>query len=146
MDGVWWTKFGAATMDFSHQEKMHPSDTIFKNVVAHKRWDAEAMSRPAPSTSTEHLSSQIRHPAPAKEALAPAKASPDLERKFWAHEVTSRQSTLRMAEKRQRRIDSWAGDAPIRMPPADAACQEFLNTSECCSHLQPALAQLKPAT
>mmetsp|Transcript_77535 Transcript_77535/g.185964 ORF Transcript_77535/g.185964 Transcript_77535/m.185964 type:complete len:268 (+) Transcript_77535:36-839(+) len=120
MDGVWWTKFGAATMDFSHQEKMHPSDTIFKNVVAHKRWDAEAMSRPAPSTSTEHLSSLIRHPAPAKEALAPAKASPDLERKFWAHEVTSRQSTLRMAEKRQRRIDSWAGDAPIRMPPADS--------------------------
>ncbi|CAE7455153.1 unnamed protein product [Symbiodinium pilosum] len=117
MDGVWWTKFGAASMDFSHQERMHPSDTIFKNVVAHKRWDAEAMSRPAPLASRELRATQIRHPAPATEALAPTKASPDLERKFWAHAVTSRQSAIRLAEKRQRRIDVWAGEAPIRLAP-----------------------------
>ncbi|CAE7726450.1 unnamed protein product, partial [Symbiodinium necroappetens] len=90
------------------------------------------------------LSALLR--APGSSQGSPRTCKGFVKGRFWAHEVTSRQSTLRMAEKRQRRIDSWAGDAPIRMPPADAACQEFLNTSECCSHLQPALAQLKPAT
>jgi len=112
-------------MDFSHQEKMHPSDTIFKNLVADKRWDPEAMSRPPPLP--EPRAPQHRHPAPAKEALAPAKAAVDLERKFWAHEVTLRQSALRIAEKRQRRIDSWTGEAPIRLAPE--ARREWSETS-----------------
>lgn len=121
--GVWWTKYGAASMDFSAQEKTHPSDTIFKNVVERKTWDPAAMSRlPAPRLKP---AAQMRHPAPAKEAMAPPKGPPDLEKKHWAHEVTQRQGALRRAEMRQRRMDGWISDAPIRQVPSSSKLTEM---------------------
>ncbi|CAK9002605.1 unnamed protein product [Durusdinium trenchii] len=121
--GVWWTKFGVASMDFSAQEKTHPSDTIFKNVVERKTWDPAAMSRAPPARLKP--APQMRHPAPAKEAMAPPKAPPDLEKKHWAHEVTQRQGALWQAEMRQRRIDSWAFEAPIRQVPSTSKLTEM---------------------
>lgn len=122
-DGVWWTKFGAATMDFSAQEKTHPSDTIFKNVVERKTWDPAAMSR-VPAARLKPAA-QMRHPAPSKEAMAPPKGPPDLEKKHWAHEVTERQGALRRAEMRQRRMDSWVTEAPIRQLPSTSKLTEM---------------------
>ncbi|CAJ1351381.1 unnamed protein product [Effrenium voratum] len=113
-EGVWWTKYGAASMDFSAQERTHPSDTIFKNVVAPKAWDPEAMRRVPPARLKP--AAQRRHPAPSKEALLP-QGPPDWERKLQAHALTTRQGALRRLEMRQRRIDTWAGEAPIRQCP-----------------------------
>lgn len=110
-------------MDFSAQEKTHPSDTIFKNVVERKTWDPAAMSR-VPAARLKPAA-QMRHPAPSKEAMAPPKGPPDLEKKHWAHEVTERQGALRRAEMRQRRMDSWVTEAPIRQVPSTSKLTEM---------------------
>lgn len=105
--GVWWPDFGPGQRDFSAQDRSHPAETIFENVVAPGKWSTKV--RCAPSQPLEAV--QMRHPAPAREAMLEVK--PSLEAKLAAHEVTERQCALRRAELRQRRMDSWLGEAPI---------------------------------
>eukprot|EP00440_Ansanella_granifera_P020270 gb/GFBE01022021.1/.p1 GENE.gb/GFBE01022021.1/~~gb/GFBE01022021.1/.p1 ORF type:complete len:276 (+),score=47.05 gb/GFBE01022021.1/:1-828(+) len=110
----WWPVYGPGTMDFSAQDKSHPSETIFDKVIAPKKWSANASrSRVPPQEIIQ--AAQMRHPAPAREALLRDKEHPDIEVKLRAHEVTQRQGALRRAEMRQRRIDAWAGEPPIRL-------------------------------
>lgn len=71
-----------------------------------------ASRRPAEQLGAE----QLRHPSPATEALLPS-GPVDLSRKRRAHEVTQRQGALLRQELRQRRMDSWLEEAPIRMLP-----------------------------
>eukprot|EP00930_Biecheleria_cincta_P060102 TRINITY_DN45790_c0_g1_i1.p1 TRINITY_DN45790_c0_g1~~TRINITY_DN45790_c0_g1_i1.p1 ORF type:complete len:283 (+),score=39.01 TRINITY_DN45790_c0_g1_i1:72-920(+) len=112
MSGVWWPVYGPGTRDFSAQDKSHPAETIFDKVIAPGKWSATKVRVP-PKELIQ--AAQLRHPAPAREAVLREKEHPDIDVKLRAHEFTERQAALRRAEMRQRRIDAWAGEAPIRM-------------------------------
>jgi len=107
---TWWPDFGPGK-DYSFLPRAHPADTIFDKVVSHGKWDATKTRTPQ---SPEKTPAQFRHPEPANEAML-QKAMPTKEVTFAAKAVTQKQAALRMAEMRQRRVDSWCGQAPIRM-------------------------------
>eukprot|EP00933_Yihiella_yeosuensis_P059734 TRINITY_DN6134_c5_g1_i1.p1 TRINITY_DN6134_c5_g1~~TRINITY_DN6134_c5_g1_i1.p1 ORF type:complete len:323 (+),score=49.21 TRINITY_DN6134_c5_g1_i1:202-1170(+) len=108
--GMWWPDFGPGQKDFSAQKSSHPSDTIFENVVEPGNWNAHKVHRRPEKVLEGH---QIRHPAPSTEALYQEEIKK--EDKLRAHEVNNLRGRIIAAEKRQKRIDSWAGEAPIRM-------------------------------
>eukprot|EP00931_Biecheleriopsis_adriatica_P005310 TRINITY_DN106836_c0_g1_i1.p1 TRINITY_DN106836_c0_g1~~TRINITY_DN106836_c0_g1_i1.p1 ORF type:complete len:290 (-),score=40.70 TRINITY_DN106836_c0_g1_i1:100-969(-) len=113
---VWWPDYGPGTMDFSAQDRSHPTETIFdKNVAPAHKWSAASCTKPRDRPADIIHAAQIRHPAPAREAMLRNKEHPDIDVKLRAHEVTERQGALRRAEMRQRRIDAWAGEPPIRL-------------------------------
>lgn len=106
---TWWPDFGPGTHDFSAQRRSHPNEAIFESVVQPKHWSKE----PKPAPSVEPELSQFRNPAPARVAML--ESGTDVQRKVVAHVVTERQGALRRMELRQRKMDSWLGDSPIRM-------------------------------
>eukprot|EP00429_Kryptoperidinium_foliaceum_P079615 CAMPEP_0176216880 /NCGR_PEP_ID=MMETSP0121_2-20121125/17411_1 /TAXON_ID=160619 /ORGANISM="Kryptoperidinium foliaceum, Strain CCMP 1326" /LENGTH=319 /DNA_ID=CAMNT_0017556005 /DNA_START=20 /DNA_END=978 /DNA_ORIENTATION=- len=108
---TWWPDFGPGCGDFSQQRRSHPNEMIFEKVVEHKRWCAK--TKPSPPAG-DLVASQYRNPEPAKRATL-HEAHPDAERRDTAHGFTERQASLRRLELRQRRVDAWAGEAPIRM-------------------------------
>ena len=83
-----------------------------QNVMERKMWDPKGGRRPS---KVPREAPQLRHPLPATEALS--SSGVDLERKRVAHEVTQRQGSLLRQERRQRRMDGWLTEAPIRMLP-----------------------------
>lgn len=109
--GMWWPDYGPTTKDFSQQRRSHPAESIFEGIMEPRHWDANREKKEVPPSPE---STQFRHPVPAREAML--KAEPSLETKIAAHEVTQRQGALRRAEARQKRIDSWLDEAPIRLP------------------------------
>mmetsp|Transcript_91607 Transcript_91607/g.165419 ORF Transcript_91607/g.165419 Transcript_91607/m.165419 type:complete len:305 (+) Transcript_91607:69-983(+) len=107
----WWPDFGPTTKDFSAQDRSHPAETIFEKVIVAGKWNANRKPQVV-GGPLEAL--QLRHPNPAREATL-HKEHPAVDVKLAAHEAICRQGALRAAEVRQRRIDQWAGEAPIRM-------------------------------
>mmetsp|Transcript_9577 Transcript_9577/g.33952 ORF Transcript_9577/g.33952 Transcript_9577/m.33952 type:complete len:298 (+) Transcript_9577:89-982(+) len=124
---TWWPDFGPGN-DFSSQRRSHPSDMIFEKVVAPKNWSSKEKAPPA---SGEALGSHFRNQDPAR--LAMLEVGTNVDRKLAAHIFTERQSAIRRLENRQLRMDSWAGDAPIRMVNAyapDAGAKHALGGSQ----------------
>jgi len=112
---TWWPVYGPGTRDFSAQDKSHPSETIFDKVVAPGKWSAHRVR--VPPAEIVHAA-QLRDPAPARRHMLRDTEHPDIDAKMKAHAVTQRQVFLRRAEMRQRRIDAWAGEPPIRLSAA----------------------------
>lgn len=112
---TWWPDFGPGSQDFSQQRRSHPSEAIFERNVVPKRWSTQARPEPAPELP---LASQFRNPEPARHAMLRVDPQEDQARKLAAHAVTERQGALRRLELRQKRVDAWLGDAPIRMSSA----------------------------
>mmetsp|Transcript_81076 Transcript_81076/g.224337 ORF Transcript_81076/g.224337 Transcript_81076/m.224337 type:complete len:307 (-) Transcript_81076:159-1079(-) len=106
---TWWPDFGPGTRDFSAQERSHPSEAIFEKIVKPGKWSTREKSIPNP----EPVAARFRSPQPARDAMQDQ--APSIERKLAAHAVTERQAALRRMEMRQRRVDSWLEDAPVRM-------------------------------
>lgn len=79
--GVWWPDFGNGAHEFSNQGKVHPTNTIFENVIerpkrtlqtgASQASSKDAQRPPAVGTATTPASpsQQFRRPAPQTEAL-----------------------------------------------------------------------------
>jgi len=110
---TWWPDFGPGCQDFSQQRRSHPSEMVFERVIAptHK-WSATA-GPPRPCT-VEPLAPPMRDPEPARRAML-HEAEPGIERRLAAHSVTERQAALSRLESRQRRVDAWAGETPVKM-------------------------------
>lgn len=81
----------------------HPADCIFERMFPPKANPSGPL--------TEPLARQLRNPQPAVNFNF-------VDRKLAAHAVTERQASLRRLDLRQKRVDSWLGDAPIRMSSA----------------------------
>lgn len=107
----WWPDFGPGCQDFSQQPKGHPSESIFASVVEPMHWSHEAR-RPPPAK--QNVAEQFRNPAPARHAML-HRTEPEVGHKLAQHHITKRQSNLHRLELRAKRMDSWVGDAPIRM-------------------------------
>mmetsp|Transcript_79623 Transcript_79623/g.247937 ORF Transcript_79623/g.247937 Transcript_79623/m.247937 type:complete len:259 (+) Transcript_79623:64-840(+) len=82
VQGAWWPDFGPMSYDYSYQENMHPTNTVFKNVIEKpsRKADPEAvmadrMTPGACASGSPSISSaasppnQFRRPLPATEAL-----------------------------------------------------------------------------
>lgn len=108
---TWWPDFGPGIRDHSYQEKYAPHHHIFEKVVK-PHTVVRTRSEPAP------ISTQFRHPAPAREAML-HKADPTREEHLAAHEFFQKQASLRRLEARQRRMDKWLDTAPIRLTAPD---------------------------
>jgi len=108
---TWWPDFGHGIRDHSYQEKYMPHHHIFEKVVK-----PHTTGRDLGPPPLERQPAQFRHPAPAREALL--QDQPTNEKRLAAKEVTEKQGALRILENRQRKIDSWLEDAPIRMAAA----------------------------
>mmetsp|Transcript_69962 Transcript_69962/g.177561 ORF Transcript_69962/g.177561 Transcript_69962/m.177561 type:complete len:299 (+) Transcript_69962:112-1008(+) len=125
---TWWPDFGPGTHDFSAQRRSHPSDMIFEKVVAPKNWSSKEKAPPA---TGEALGCHFRNQDPAR--LAMLEVGTNVDRKLAAHIFTERQCAIRRLENRQLRMDSWAGDVPIRMVNAcapDAGAKPALGGSQ----------------
>lgn len=118
---TWWPDFGPSIRDHSYQEKYMPHHHIFDKVV--KPWNIGHTAAPP---LLERQPTQFRHPAPGREAMM-MKDQPTHECRLAAKAITDRQGALRMMEVRQRKMDSWLEDCPMRMVAAgssrDAAAQ-----------------------
>lgn len=69
VQGAWWPDFGPMSYDYSYQEKMHPTNTIFENVIdkqSRRKKEAEVV---AERMTSESVAQQFRRPLPATEAL-----------------------------------------------------------------------------
>lgn len=109
---TWWPDFGPSTQDFSQQRRSHPSDMIYEKIMEPKSWSTQERPRVPQGPAS---GAQFRNPAPARQALLETGTSAD--RKLAAHVTTERQLGLRRLEMRQRRVDSWAGTAPVHVSP-----------------------------
>mmetsp|Transcript_100878 Transcript_100878/g.314480 ORF Transcript_100878/g.314480 Transcript_100878/m.314480 type:complete len:249 (-) Transcript_100878:170-916(-) len=82
VQGAWWPDFGPMSYDYSYQEKMHPTNTIFNNVIDRHRnrpevevvadrmvQGAAGASRSSSSRPAASPQRQFRRPLPATEAL-----------------------------------------------------------------------------
>jgi len=123
--GNWWPDFGPSTHDFSAQEKVHPTDTIFHKVV---KPFTRSNSEPGPSSRggsrcgvnyDAPSPQQFRHPAPSMEATL-HKSLPGMEERLAAKRLTNRDAHLRRLEMRQRKVDAWLGEEP-HYPPVRTA-------------------------
>lgn len=123
---TWWPDFGPSTHDFSSQPRSHPSEHIFDHVMQPKKWSTAPKSAPnlGPPVAT-----QMRDPDPARNALF-NKTVPSVDVKLAAHAVTERQASLRRLEMRQRAVDSWVQDAPVRMTMASLSDASRRSRSE----------------
>lgn len=115
----WWPDSFPGASDFSHQNKSHPTESMFDRIVRPRRWSTSERSPSAP----EPLAPQFRHPAPAKEAIF-HQSVPMLDRKREAHEFTVKQAALRRAELKQQRVDAYGLDAPINVPAAPSSASD----------------------
>lgn len=106
---TWWPDFGPSLRDHSFQERFFPHHHIFEKVVK-----PHTTGRDRAPPPLEREPKQFRNPAPARQAML-LRDQPTNEQRLAAKEVTDRQSHLRMLEVRQRRIDSWLEEPPIRM-------------------------------
>eukprot|EP00927_Polykrikos_kofoidii_P071153 TRINITY_DN67470_c0_g1_i1.p1 TRINITY_DN67470_c0_g1~~TRINITY_DN67470_c0_g1_i1.p1 ORF type:complete len:295 (-),score=51.44 TRINITY_DN67470_c0_g1_i1:48-932(-) len=108
---TWWPDYGAGTNEFSYCKRGHPTETIFKDV---QRFTAGSKTSPAElARATKAVDMQFRNPQPAMHAIL-HKEQPSDERRIAAKASTQRQSSLNRLEMRQRNVDRYLGDAPIR--------------------------------
>lgn len=106
---TWWPDFGPSIRDHSFQEKFSPHHHIFEKVVK-----PHTVGRARAPPPLDRQPTQFRNPAPARQAML-MQDHPTHERLLAAKEVTAKQSSLRMLEVRQRQVDSWLEDVPMRM-------------------------------
>jgi len=112
---TWWPDFGPGIRDHSYQEKYMPHHHIFEHQVVPI---TTGKSRGVPLL--ERQPAQFRHPAPARESMM-MKEYPTNEGRLAAKAVTAKQGALRSMEVRQRIMDSWIEEAPIRMKAASSS-------------------------
>jgi hypothetical protein len=109
---TWWPDYGPSLRDHSFQEKFAPHHHIFEKVV--KPHTVGYTPPPLPEHHERHT--QFRHPAPAREGmLCKDHSLGSNEQRLAAKAITDRQAALRVMEVRQRKIDSWLEDTPMRM-------------------------------
>lgn len=109
---VWWPDYGPSQRDHSYQEKYMPANHIFDKVV---KPHTTGRDRAPPQPERQPL--QFRNPAPARQAML-MQDQPTNEARLAAKEKTNKQGAMRMMEMRQRQVDSWSEDVPIRMAAA----------------------------
>lgn len=106
---TWWPDFGPSIRDHSYQDGYMVHHHIFESQVK-----PHTTGRDRAPPPPERQPAQFRNPAPARRAML-MNDQPTNERRLAAKQVTDRQSALRMLEVRQRQVDSWLEDAPVRM-------------------------------
>lgn len=116
---TWWPDYGPGVRDFSHQVRTHPTESIFKSQV-------EPRKRPTPPM----MASQLRHPAPAQEALF-SNSEPSVEVKQAAHAFTERQAALRRLEVRQKQVDRFIQEPPMRRIQSEPGSLRDISTASC---------------
>lgn len=121
---TWWPDYGPSLRDHSFLEKFAPHHHIFEKVVK-----PHTVGKTPNPPRLEREPAQFRHPAPGREAML-LKDQPTHERRLAAKEVTDRQSAIRMMEVRQKKIDSWLEDAPIRMAATGSSKAKALRGSQ----------------
>lgn len=114
---TWWPDFGPSQRDHSYQEKYAPHHHIFEKVVK-----PYTVGKPQGPPPLERQPAQFRNPQPGRHAML-MQDQPSHERRLAAKSVTDKQGALRMLEVRQRQVDSWMGEPPVRMAAAASSSQ-----------------------
>jgi len=104
---TWWPDFGPSSNDFSYMSNGHPAEHLYERHVKPMSKSNAHAEIPSPKPV------QFRHPAPSKEAMM-STAAPSPEAKHGARQFIEKQAALRRLELRQRAVDSYLEDAPIR--------------------------------